>query len=403
MKTIKFVLFTLLISTVLFSCSSDEFPINNNQNGINSTMEAKSNRKIVVLKNNADLDQFEAFAKGKGASINKQLKIIHAVSITLPDNASDKALEAITKNNNVERIDDDIIYYLPKPTKPGGGGGTTTPAAEVVDWGVDRIDADNVWVNNTGENVKVGILDTGIDLDHPDLKNNIAGGANFVSNAKSEDDDNGHGSHVAGVVAAIDNEEGIVGVAPKAKLYAVKVLDRRGSGYLSDIISGIEWCVTNNIQVINMSLGSSYDVQAFHDAITAAYNAGIVIVCAAGNNSGGSVDYPGKYTETIAVSAVTSSNEIAYFSSIGDEVDFAAPGANIYSTYKSASYKALNGTSMASPHVAGVVALVLYKYPSATPAQVKTHLINTAENLNLSKSKQGNGLIDAEKASNTSM
>ncbi|PIW97468.1 subtilisin, partial [Candidatus Jorgensenbacteria bacterium CG_4_8_14_3_um_filter_38_10] len=145
-------------------------------------------------------------------------------------------------------------------------------------------------------------------------------------------------------------------------LYAIKVLDRNGSGYLSDVIEGIQWAVANNMQVVNMSLGTASNIQSFHDAVIAAKNAGIVTVAAAGNGGGStneSVIFPAAYPEAIAVSATDKSDVIASWSSRGPKVDLAAPGVSIYSTYKGTGYATLSGTSMAAPHVAGSAALVL--------------------------------------------
>ncbi|MFA4815566.1 MAG: S8 family peptidase, partial [Candidatus Gracilibacteria bacterium] len=193
---------------------------------------------------------------------------------------------------------------------------------------------------------------------HPDLLANVKGGVNTINPFKSWNDDNGHGSHVAGIVAARNNTSGVVGVGPAADLYAVKVLNAAGSGYLSDVIEGIQWAMANGMQVINMSLGTGSNIQSFHDAVIAAKNAGVVVVAAAGN-SGGSVIYPAAYSEAIAVSATDRNNVIASWSSRGPEIDLAAPGVSIYSTYKGTGYATLSGTSMAAPHVAGSAALVL--------------------------------------------
>ncbi|MBI2588078.1 S8 family peptidase, partial [Candidatus Azambacteria bacterium] len=179
---------------------------------------------------------------------------------------------------------------------------------------------------------------------------------------KTGNDDNGHGTHVAGTVAAVNNTIGVVGVGPDVHLYAIKVLNRNGSGFLSDVIEGIQWAIANGMQVANMSLGTSSDIQSFHDAVIAARNAGIVQVAAAGN-SGGAVSFPAAYPEMIAVSATDQNNSIASFSSRGPEVDLAAPGVSIPSTYKGDSYATLSGTSMATPHVTGAAALVLKTVP----------------------------------------
>jgi len=226
-------------------------------------------------------------------------------------------------------------------------------------WGIDKIDAKLVWPSgNTADPVKLAIIDTGIDVKHPDLTANLKGGVSRVGYTTSYNDDNGHGTHVAGIVGAVDNEIGVIGAGPAIDLYAVKVLDRRGSGYLSDVIEGLDWAIAHGMQVVNMSLGTSADVLSFREAVQRVNSAGIVQVAAAGN-SGGSVIYPAAYPEVIAVSATDNTDTIASWSSRGPEVDLAAPGVSIYSTYKGQTYKTLSGTSMAAPHVAGAAALVL--------------------------------------------
>ena len=315
------------------------------------------------------------------------------------------AERALTQRAEVLRIDTDAeVYTQAKPPAP-------TPPPEVLPWGVDRIDADLVWDKNgdlvvdtganAGNGVKVAILDTGIDLDHPDLQSNIKGGINTINPLKSADDDNGHGSHVAGIIAGVDNTVGVLGVAPQACLYAVKVLNRQGSGFVSDIIEGIQWSVGNGMQVINMSLGTPYDVQSFHDALIIAYNSGIVLVAAVGNSgpTDNTVLYPAKYTEVIAVSATDSSDAIANWSSRGAEVELAAPGVSISSTYKGGGYTTLSGTSMASPHVAGTAALVIASGITGSN-EVRAKLQSTADAMGAvgRDSLYGYGLVDAQEA-----
>ena len=281
--------------------------------------------------------------------------------------------------------------------------------AQTLPWGIDRVDAELVWPSgNTGAAIKVGVIDTGISLSHPDLQANIKGAYNAIRSTRSANDDNGHGSHVAGTIAAVTNSQGIVGVAPSTHLYAIKVLSSSGSGYLSDIIEGLDWAISSDLDVVNLSLGTGSNIQSFHDAITRTYNAGIVIAAAAGN-SGGAVIYPAAYEEAIAVSATDSNNAIAYFSSRGPEVDVAAPGVSIYSTYKGSKYATLSGTSMATPHVAGAAALVLKTTVGAydadgdgtwDPSEVKAKLQATATDLGTPGFDNlfGAGLLDAFQA-----
>ncbi len=312
-------------------------------------------RKIVVFEGALDDAATDNIIARAGGVKLKNLDLIHAKAVRVPDRSSAAKLAA---SPGVVRVDDDIVVEaLVKGQK---GPAPAPQPVESLPWGVNRIDAELVWPSgNTAKLIKVGIIDTGISNTHPDLLSNVKGGVNTINPLKSWNDDNGHGSHVAGIVAALDNDIGVIGVGPAIGLYAVKVLDRNGSGYLSDVIEGIEWAIANNMQVVNMSLGASTGNQSFHNAVVAAKNAGIVVVVAAGN-SAGSVLFPAAYPEAIAVSATDQSNVIASFSSRGSEVDVAAPGVGIYSTYKGTSYATLSGTSMAAPHVAGSAALVLH-------------------------------------------
>lgn len=320
-------------------------------------------RKIVVFKPEVDEITKEALIKKAGAEKIKDLKLIRGKAVKLTAQAE----KNLAKEEGILRIDDDIEVSalakdeteVPASLRPAKTGKTPTPQpAEVLPWGIDRIDAELVWGSNTAEPVKVGIIDTGIDTAHPDLRANLKGGVSAVAYTASFNDDNGHGTHVAGITAALDNEIGVIGAGPAIDLYAIKVLDRRGSGYLSDVIEGLDWAIANGMQVVNMSLGASVDVQSFHDAVIRAQAAGITQVAAAGN-SGGAVGYPAAYPEVIAVSATDSTNTIASWSSRGPQVDLAAPGVSIYSTYKGQTYKTLSGTSMAAPHVTGAAALVI--------------------------------------------
>jgi subtilisin len=220
----------------------------------------------------------------------------------------------------------------------------------------------------SGAGVKVAIIDTGIDLKHPDLAANIGDRASFVRGAKTANDDNGHGSHVAGVVAAAQNGSGVVGVAPGATLLAAKVLDRQGSGYISEIVKGVNWAVSKGAKVANMSLGSSSSSTTLANACASANAAGVLLVAAAGNSGPNQTSYPAAYDVVVAVGAVDAANgdAVAYFSNTGSYLDVAAPGVAVYSTYKSGGYATLSGTSMASPHAAGVAALI-FSEPTSTP------------------------------------
>lgn len=236
----------------------------------------------------------------------------------------------------------------------------STAPGQVIDWGVSLVQAPQLWQVTKGEGVKVLVLDTGIDPRHPDLMPNLRKGMNFTSNLIADYvDRQGHGSHCAGIIAAADNRFGVVGVAPKAELYVGKVLGDDGQGDFNAIVRGIEWGIQERVDIISMSLGCSVDPgPALHNAIRQAHDAGIIIVAASGNENT-ECGYPAAYDEVIAVGAVDQALDRAYFSNFGDEVDVAAPGVDILSTYKNGQYAKLSGTSMATPMVAGVLALIV--------------------------------------------
>lgn len=315
-----------------------------------------SGRKIVVFKAGLNDAAKDEIVRRAGGAKLKNLDWIGAEAIQVPSHAVTEKLKA---HPDVVRVDEDVKVFALQYREGNVRTERITQSSQLLPWGIDRIDAELVWPGgNTADPVKVGIIDTGISNNHPDLSANVKGGVNTINPRKSWNDDNGHGSHVAGIVAALNNTTGVVGVGPKADLYAIKVLNAVGSGYLSDVIEGIQWAVANHMQVVNMSLGTGSDIQSFHNAVIAAKNAGVVVVAAAGN-SGSSVIFPAAYPEAIAVSATDQNNVIASWSSRGPEVDLAAPGVSIYSTYKGTGYATLSGTSMAAPHVAGSAALVL--------------------------------------------
>lgn len=339
-------------------------------------------RTIVVFDDGVNAPALARIAE-LGAVKVKDLPLVNGAVVWLPSKASQKAIEHVAGVKYVET--DALVHATGKPSKPA-----PSQPPQTLPWGIDRINADVSRATNTGDPVKVAIVDTGIDTTHPDLAANVKGGMTAV-NTSSYKDDNGHGSHVAGIVAALDNTSGVVGVGPGIDLYGVKVLDRRGSGYVSDIVEGLGWCQDHGMQVVNMSLGTSTYIQSFDDAVSALYASGTVIVAAAGNDGiGSAVNYPAAFDDVIAVSATTSSDALAYFTCTGPQIELAAPGYQIYSTYKGGGYSTLSGTSMASPHVAGVAALVMASPVGASdanangvwdPAEVRNRLHATAEHI----------------------
>jgi major intracellular serine protease len=233
--------------------------------------------------------------------------------------------------------------------------------------GVEMIQAPAVWGKSKGLGITIAILDTGCDVTHPDLKDRIIGGRNFTNDDKGNSgifrDYNGHGTHVAGTIAASSNQTGVVGVAPEANLLIVKVLDRNGSGKYEWIINGIDYAIEQKVDIISMSLGGPEDVTELHEVIQKAVANNILVVCAAGNEGDGQdsteeLAYPGSYNEVISVGAINLERQISDFSNSNKEIDLVAPGENILSTYLNGRYAKLSGTSMATPHVAGALAII---------------------------------------------
>jgi len=263
------------------------------------------------------------------------------------------------RNANIKYCEQDqvasIILPVEANAKPGGGGGT--PPAEQTPVGITRVGG-----GLSGATGTAWVIDTGIDLDHPDLNVDTALSRNFVTRETSPEDLNGHGTHVAGTIAAIDNDIGVVGVAAGAKVAAVRVLNRRGSGSYSDIIAGIDYVAATGEagDVANMSLGGGAS-QALDDAVLNAASTGIVFALAAGNESTSATtkspartNGPNVYT----VSAIDKNDVWASFSNYGNPpIDWAAPGVAILSTWKDGGYNSISGTSMATPHVAGLYLL----------------------------------------------
>ena len=279
-------------------------------------------------------------------------------------------LEQISELNNsgaVEYIEVDAKRYL---------------YAESVPYGITMVQAPLVSDAYTS-NIKACIIDTGYTLGHLDLPSSGVTGYAFSGHGSWSSDGNGHGTHVAGTIAAIGrNNIGVVGVNPSAKLglHIVKIFNNSGNWTTaSNLVTAIQSCKNAGAKVVNMSLGGSSSTATAQNALASFYQGGMLLVAAAGNAGNSSLSYPASYSSVMSVAAVDSSRNRASYSQYNSQVEIAAPGSSVYSTYKNNSYSTLSGTSMATPHVTGVAALVWSQFPSCTPARIRTALTATAQ------------------------
>ncbi len=242
--------------------------------------------------------------------------------------------------------------------------------SETVDWGLSAYHVPDHWKATRGKGIKVAVLDTGIDESHPDLVDAIDDARDFTRSRFGPIDQNGHGTHTSGTIAARQNNVGVIGVAPDCRLLIGKVLGDDGAGSADLVATGIDWACDAGADVISMSLGSPQPDDAMLGAISRAASKGKFLIAAAGNDGrANSVNYPARWRDTIAVAAVDRAGQLAPFSSRGPEIDVAAPGQDIVSTWLRGGYAKLSGTSMATPFVAGVVALALsLQRQTANPA-----------------------------------
>lgn len=273
--------------------------------------------------------------------------------------------------------------------------------------GVHLIQAPDWWTKSKGHGIKIAVLDTGCDPEHPDLQSRIIGGRNFTDDDNGDEnnfsDYNGHGTHVAGTIAAEENGKGVVGVAPQAQLLIAKVLDKNGSGTYEGIIAGLQYAIDQNVDIISMSLGGPIDEPLLHSTIKQAVEQGILVVCAAGNegDSDESTDefaYPGSYNEVISVGAIDLNRRSSEFSNSNNQIDLVAPGERILSTYLNGGYATLSGTSMAAPHVSGALAILKHWANEAfgrslTEPELYAQLIKRTVPLGHPLTLEGNGLV----------
>ncbi|PIP74737.1 MAG: peptidase S8 [Candidatus Levybacteria bacterium CG22_combo_CG10-13_8_21_14_all_35_11] len=336
------------------------------------------------------------------ANIKRKIEKLNVLVLKIPEVSQDKIISTLSKNPNIEFIEPDYYaqaLFTPNDTYFDRQWGLEN-IGQIINSVVGKIDADidvsTAW-DTTQNGVKVAILDVGINENHPDLLGKVVNRQDFTNSASGTNDVYGHGTHVAGIVAATaDNSIGIAGVCPGCLLLNGKVLDDSGSGAYSWIANGIIWAADNGAQVINLSLGGSASSTTLESAVNYAWSKGVVVVAAAGNSNNSSKTYPGAYLNVIAVAATDNQDKRAYFSSYGSKwVDVAAPGVYVFSTWKDSTsnanpqpecfegtcYKYASGTSMSTPMVAGIAGLVWTSIYNQSAFSVRARIESTADKI----------------------
>jgi subtilisin family serine protease len=387
----------------------------NNQDIDNRYLESANiipNQYIIYLQDNKEesnsIDPVEFYnseLKDTGTELlYVYYDVVKGLAIKIPN---EKVLEQL-KNNP-------LVSYMGNDRKISAFIDTHTEN-QIIPASVDRVE-DGASLNNINPNfvdADIAILDTGIDLDHADL--NVFHERSFIPGTINADDDHGHGTHLAGVAAAKDNSFGMVGIAPGARLWAIKVLESSGMGEISTLIKGLDYINQhqNEVDVAVLSLGCECESGALNIAINNSIKAGITIVVAAGNEGKDAGTFtPANNPEVITVSAIADTDGkcggngpptpygaddmLASFSNYGNVVDISAPGVDIYSTFKSNSYTKLTGTSMAAPHVAGAAALYISLHPEASPNDVKSYLLTSGTNPKDLCNGNGHGYFTGDK------
>lgn len=362
--------------------------------GITPTLAATSDndleKVIITFEDSIDYQALE----GMGAEIHSELDAISSVIATIP-------------STNVMKADTEVSVK-PLPDEP-----IFTAAAQQPSWGYHQIKAPSALkLGYTGKGVKIAVIDSGINSKHPDLT--VAGGESMIDGSSAFTDGAGHGTHVAGVIAAKNNSIGVVGAAPDAEIYSVKVLASTGAGTLEDVLDGIQWAIDQKMDIINLSLTTGYYIPELEAILKKANDLGIIVVAAAGNietvdtrgnyiQGDGDVLYPARYKSVIAVGSTDGNNKLSGFSYRGPSVELVAPGEDIYSTFSDIrttghdDYKASEGTSVSTPFVSAVFAQYKEAYPHLSNTQLRATVKRAVVDLG-PKGKDnlyGNGLVQS--------
>ncbi|MFC1718646.1 S8 family serine peptidase [Candidatus Poribacteria bacterium] len=358
---------------------------------------SRTERFIVAFDQDVELSLIMDDLEAEGIQILDRLDIISGISCEL----TYEQMELVRSLPSVRYIEPDLKLFMleAEPPRPlFAMNHYMAPASENIDWGVKRVRAPEVWGTATGKDVRVGVIDTGIATSHPDLQGAVVGGFNAIDGGSYEDDNN-HGTYVASVLAGRRNGLGIIGVAPNALLYAIKVLGSDGQGYISDVIEGCQWALKEGLPVVNMSLGSQHESIAMQEAISVVASQGMITVAAVGNEGKQGIFSPARDDVTICVGGSRVDGKRAPWSSYGQELKekgVLAPGDWILAAEKDGGWRRVAGTSIAAPHVTGVIALLL-EVNQVEHDSVREFVFEAASQPQNPDEFRGHGVVDATK------
>jgi subtilisin len=399
---------------------------------IEGSANTRDLRRVVVFEEGIPVNDQQQAVTLSGSRLLHILSLVNALAIELPAVGTEAALALLQALPIVQRVEDDPVVELQGAGSDGAGSDgvfvtpSKAPAGEVYPWGIDWIGAADVqehypWLE--GKGVKVALIDTGIDRTHPDLRQNIIGGYNAIAGQapRNWQDDNGHGTHVAGTLAAKVDQHGVIGVAPRLRIYALKALDRDGKGRTSDVINALQR-VPRDVRIIAGSFGTDIVWPSFEKAIYRMYQLGKLMVFSVGNRCAASgaqgagsdgagsdascsatpsdVKFPARYPWVIAVGTSDMNDRVPAFSRSGPAMTdhgVVAPGVDILSTDLARGYGWMSGTSASTPHVTGAIALACQLQPGLSYEELLVLLQETTENLGYPLERQGAGRINAEK------
>lgn len=387
-----------------------------------------ANRVVVKYRSGASQSAVRSFHQRFALSAVREVSSLRMGVLGLPAGASaESTLARMQANPAVEFVEPDYVFNVPRrvtrtAARPAArsairklaGVGLGEPLWNDPQWGLTKIGMPAIWgVNGGSPAVTVAVIDTGVDPGHPDLAGTIVPGTSVLAGSVGPDDDHGHGTHVAGVIAAsVADRKGVAGVAPNCRIMPVKVLNGEGKGDTGDIVAGLIWAVDHGARVVNMSLGGAGGSRALSAAIEYARSKDVLVVAAMGNAGENSQEYPAGYPGVMAVGATDRDDQVADFSNYGSWISVSAPGVDILSTLprnpvgvtrlegKETMQDVMDGTSMASPFVAGLAALVRSANPTLTAAEVKARIERSCDDLGPRgfDEKYGWGRINAVRA-----